>query len=83
MDHNIHPEQAVDLSKVSPEKGAADLSKEAIAARERERALYRAGRRARAMSRAFKGIVGNQGRRKHIALALHAEGLIEKEQVPR
>lgn len=82
MDHTINPEHAVDLSKVSEEKGAADLSKEAIEARAREKKLHRAGRNARARIRALKGIVGYRGRRWAIARSLADEGLIPESEVP-
>lgn len=77
MDPRVDPALATDLSDVKDKQAAVDLSKEAIAQRERETALYRAGARARAMSRAFKGILGTRGRKGHIEYALRHEGLID------
>ncbi len=70
MDPNINPQLAADLSKVSDEKVATDLSKSAIEARRLKRRFARAADEARAMSRTFKGIAGAPNRREHVLNAL-------------
>ena len=75
MDGRIDPNLATDLSKVSDEKMAADLSKSAIEARALKRRLNRASKWARAMNRTFKGIAGSKTRRGYVLVALDQQGI--------
>jgi len=80
---NIDPNLATDLSQVSDEKLAADLSKSAIEARALKRRLNKAGRWARTMNRTFKGITGSKTRREYVLIALdrHDISLEDLERV--
>ncbi len=60
----------------SRDDGVIDLSKEAVAEREKDAKLRRAAGKAKAMNRAFKGIARG-GRRYHAMNALRHEGLID------
>jgi hypothetical protein len=75
VDRRIDPNLATDLSKVSDEALAADLSKSAIEARALKRRLDRAGRWARTMNRTFKGISGSNNRREYVLIALDKHGI--------
>lgn len=77
MDPNIHPELAADLSGAKDNQ-AADLSKEAIAARARQAKLEEAAGWARSMNRTFKGI-SRLTRRDYAELAVEKYDLMEKD----
>lgn len=79
-DPNVNEGLAADLGRLG-EKQAADLSKQAIAERKRQRKLERAAHWARTMSRTFKGIQGKPTRRRYVHLALVREGLVDEDAI--
>lgn len=78
-ERNIDPRLAHDLAKPLDDKQAADLSKQAIAGRDRDRRLQRAALWARTMNRTFKGITGSLNRRGYVLAAIQRDPVLRKE----
>lgn len=79
MDGGLDPRLAADLTKPSGDRLAADLSKEGIKARKRDRKMRAAAAWSKAMKRAFKGIRGSHDRRGYNRRAIERFGLMEDE----
>ena len=78
-DPRVNPRLAADLSKVKDKQAAADLSKDAIQARDRTRRMKRAAAWARKMKRNFKGITGAPSKPDYIKLAILRDPVLREE----